>query len=972
MKTKFNRWLALFVALFICVPFFGTMTALAADDEEVDRWTLIQPKYMKQPYYTVEERIYADKPGKIPAEGEFSDVEISGEIRSMYQLYVSEYSENSVGIALYADLTTGEVVALKLIPNAEKNGYALLDSYINKPIYDINGEEVKIYAYSGYWSSNPTYIGASTASEKAKAELYSQVNVIFTENGQESTYTSFNDCALLDQLKIKSIRNGVRSEYTLGPEAVKYLVPRFITNERYLAITAELEAGMAEAMDENDAAFYFEKFTANYTAVEEYTSASADYIKKSIDKYGKCWQADTKGKKQLQLLESYLKNYTSYSYEQLDADHGQTGYVSTDKDPAVFKLAIEYSVDEYGLYVRCAAGNVRFDASRFKLSNVQILPVLNAGNTNNEGYALYPDGSGSIIDFKNTKGVDFTTFTTAYGQDYSFSTISGANNEVTRLPVFGMVETSTKPDGEVIKHGYLAYIEEGESLANIFIKSNGTANILQTFTAFNPRPKDSYSLSGGLSSGADAMWTVDSKRKYTKDFKLRMFILDGSKENGTTYSEMAKELRSYLLKKGVISTIGDDRKDGKKDIPLVVETLGAIDSTKRVLGVPVATTKALSTFADIKTNIIDNFTSEEQTKGNPISNIVIKLNGWADGGLTSDVPTGVDAEDVLGGNDGFKSLINYSKEKGVTVYPDFDFAYSHQDSMFDGFSTSDDLARTIDDRKAYKKQYSPVSQAYEYSTLGVISTNRMMHFYDETYSEYKKYNVGAIGVSTLGDALNSDFNEDKQLNREDSKVLVDRLLAKIQKENGKLLLSGGNIYAVKYADLILDMPLESSKLSISTASVPFISMVLHGCVEYAGTALNLAGDYQNFVLRTIENGAVPYFIVALTNASELKSHKEYSKYYSVMYSIWYQDIFDTYHTLNNALAKVRYSQIISHEFVDSDYRVAKVKYDNGTTFLINFATTDYTYYDAEFNTVYTVGANDFVDLDAEGKLVNNN
>lgn len=974
MKSKFTKWLAFFVTLVICIPFLSTVTALA-DDEEVDRWVALQPKYLNQPFYTVEERIYAEQPDKIPEEGELTKTEESGKLRSMYQLYVSEFSKDNVGIALYADLTTGEVVALNLIPNEENDGYKLLDSYIDKPIYDIDNNQVNIYAYSGYWSSNPTYIGASTATEAAKAELYSQVNVIFTENGQESTYTSFNDSALLDQLKVKSIRNGIRTEYTLGPEAVKYLVPRFITDAKFQALIADMKAGMNEAMSADDVDFHYEKFLYTYAEFTEsaLTSASPDYAKEAVKKFGKLWQADVNlKKKSLETLEGYVKSFTNYTYEQLDADHEETGYVSTDKEPAVFKLAIEYSVDEYGLYVRCAAGNVRFDSSRFKLSNVYVLPVLNAGNTNNEGYALYPDGSGSIIDFKNAKGVEFTTFTTAYGQDYSFSTISGANNEVTRLPVYGMVETSTKPDGEIIKHGYLAYIEEGESLANIFLKSSGTANILQAFTAFNPRPKDTYSLSGGLSSSADAMWTVESKRKYTKDFKIRMFILDGSKENGTTYSEMAKQLRSYLIKKGNISLIDDESKDGKKDLPLVIETLGAVDSTKRVLGVPVATTKALCTFEDIKTLIIDRLSDKEITKNNPINNIVIKLNGWADGGLTSNVPTGIDVEASVGGDKGFKDLISYSKDKGVTIYPDFDFAYSHKDSMFDGFSTSDDLARTIDDRKAFKKQYSSVSQSYEYSTLGVISANRMMHFYDETYGEYKKYNVGAIGVSTLGDSLNSDFNEDAQLNREDAKVLVNRLLEKVKKDNGKVLLSGGNIFAVKYADLILDMPLESSKLGVSTASVPFISMVLHGCVEYSGTALNLAGDYQNALLRTIENGAVPYFIVAISNASELKNHLEYSKYYSVMYSIWYQDIFDTYHTINDALAKVRYSQIVSHEFVDSDYRVAKVIYDNGTCFIINFATTEFTYFDDEFNQVYTVGACDFIEVDANGKLVNAN
>ncbi len=967
MKTKFNRFVAAFVALLLCAPFLFSFVAAAADDEEVDKWVLLQSRYLKQPFYSVEERIYADMPEMLPGEEQESNAELKGNIRSMFQLFISEYKADTVGIALYADLTTGEVVALKLVDRDGDKKYDILPSYADKPIYDINNEEVHIMDYSGYWSSNPTYIGASTASEKAKCELFSQVNVIFTENGQESTYTSFNDCALLDQLDVESIRNGVRSEYTLGPEAVKYLVPRFITDERYQAITSELKAGMiAEMEDEGDAIFYFEKFTANYVEITSYNAAAPDYIKDSVDKYGKCWQCSPEiGKKALRTLEGYLKNYTSYTYEQLDADHGTTGYVASDKDPAVFKLAIEYSVDEYGLYVRCAAGNVRFDSSRFKLSNVQILPVLNAGNTNNEGYALYPDGSGAIVDFATTKGTDFTTFTTAYGQDYSFSTISGANNEITRLPVYGMVEKGTTPDGVEIRHGYLAYIEEGESLANIYLKSNGTANILQAFTAFNPRPKDSYSLSGGLSTSADAMWTVDSKRKYTKDYKLRMFILDGTTEDGTTYTAMAKQLRDYLLKKGVITSL---EKDGKEDLPLVIETLGAVDSTKRVLGVPVATTKALCTFEDIKSVIINNLTNAK----NPINNLVIKLNGWADGGLTSNVPSGVEIEDVLGGSKGFKDLLKYTQENGITVYPDFDFAYSHKDSWFDGFDTDDDLAKTIDDRKAFKKQYSPVLQSYEYSTLGVISTNRMMHFYDETYKEYKSYNVGAIGVSSLGDALNSDFNEDNPLNREDSKVLVDRLLAKIKEENGKVLISGGNIFTVKYADLILDMPLECSKLRISSAAVPFVSMVLHGCVEYSGTALNLAGDMQTAILRTIENGAVPYFIVAISNSSELKSHKEYSKYYSVMYSIWQKDIYDTYHTINDALAKVRFSQIVNHEFVDTDYRVAKVTYDNGTSFVINFATTEFTYFDTNLNKVISIDATSFVELDASGNLVGNN
>jgi len=243
----------------------------------------------------------------------------------------------------------------------------------------------------------------------------------------------------------------------------------------------------------------------------------------------------------------------------------------------------------------------------------------------------------------------------------------------------------------------------------------------------------------------------------------------------------------------------------------------------------------------------------------------------------------------------------------------------------------------------------------------------MMRLYDKTYADYKKYDVGAISVSTLGQYLNSDFNPDNPLTREDAKVLIDRLLGKVSEENGDVMLSGGNIFSVKYADYILDMPLEDSKFKYATASIPFVSMVLHGSVEYAGTALNLSGDFQNAVLKYIENGAIPYFVVAVQNTSELKNDPDYSKYYSVRYSIWQQDIYDTYNRMNSALSDVRFETIASHEFIDSGNSVAKVIYSNGVSFVINHLDKAYTYYDN--GEVHTVAAKSFIKFDAEGNIV---
>jgi hypothetical protein len=121
-------------------------------------------------------------------------------------------------------------------------------------------------------------------------------------------------------------------------------------------------------------------------------------------------------------------------------------------------------------------------------------------------------------------------------------------------------------------------------------------------------------------------------------------------------------------------------------------------------------------------------------------------------------------------------------------------------------------------------------------------------------------------------------------------------------------------------------------------------MVLHGYKEYSGTAINLAGDYQYTLLKTIENGASPYFVIALDNNAELKQKNEIylAKYYSVRYNIWYNDMVNTYKTLNDTLKDLKYTSIVKHEFIDSSNKVVKVTYENGTAIYINYLLNAYT------------------------------
>ena len=986
---KLYRFALLLLCMALLLPVLCGLTAFAAegDDDEVaweDKWKdTLYPAYMSTGFKTIKDRLLGDE--TIAPMTLFSVVK---------------------GMAFYVDTITGEVVIL-----------TLEDSELTKEAIDESGE---IPAYTTYYSTNPFNAGSSQSSQGAnssdsiKEELYSQLIVQFTQNNSDMSMNSFKDSAANNQITTSNIRGGIRVEYSIGREQVTYLVPRLIEYSKFEALAGQIKANSDVARDETTfRAFYVyyslddpnkaEKtkmdYLEQYPVLEKFRAegepGSDDYYPGGI--YG-CEQHITT--RELLRLENIIKLYTDYTLEQMEEDHAETEYVSTEENPPLFKLAIEYKVedDDGSFTIRLNAGNIRFQSDMYALSNVVLLPYGGAGNTKNEGYIFSPDGSGTLVSFKDvaTAG-NFQTVSSMYGIDNIYHTVTGANKETMRLPVYGIVEWAdngsheeqqpvvddegnivykTDSDGnfildddgnqipetetvtvqDVLKIGYLAVIEDGDSLAKIAIKNGGsTHQFVSIYTTFNPRPQDTYVLEGGLAGSTNATWTVEAKRKYTGDYKIRMFML----KEDVTYSEMARIYRDYLVRTGALTKL----EDVPENLPLYLETLGAMEIYDSVLGIPVSKMVALTSFEHDEKIL-------EELKEENITNVNLKLKGWYNGGLLfTTAANHVDVEKVLGGGDGLKKLLEYAKDKDVTIFPDIDFAYVESEELFDGFSQKKHQAQTIDGRNAFAQEYDPAWQAFGETGLGILSPNVIEEFYEGVYKDYEKFDVGAISVCTLGRDLNSDFNDDAPLTREDSKTLVKRLLAKIQKQNGRVLVAGGNAYALPYVTDIIEVPLDDSGSRYACGSVPFMGMVLHGYKEFAGSALNLAGDYQYSLLKSIENGASPYFVVAYENTSELKgySYSSISKYYSIRYLIWKESIVQAYNLINDALKSVRTETIESHEFLDHDNKVAKVTYSNGDVFYLNYLTREYTH--REGNTLYDIAPYGFIKVSADGTVL---
>ena len=256
-------------------------------------------------------------------------------------------------------------------------------------------------------------------------------------------------------------------------------------------------------------------------------------------------------------------------------------------------------------------------------------------------------------------------------------------------------------------------------------------------------------------------------------------------------------------------------------------------------------------------------------------------------------PTKVKWEKACGGKDGFNSLLASSKEKNFSVYPEFDFQYINNTAMFDGISNKNTVSSMVDNRYASKQAYNSVLVEYESIFAMVISPDSLDRLYTKFLKNYSKYNADGISVSTLGSDLNSNFDKDNPINREESSQYVRNLLDRISSDY-KIMLDKGNIYTVKYAEHILDISTDSSHLRDSSYTIPFTGMVLHGYVNYAGAALNYSGSPQYDILRAIENGASLYYLLCYQNTNYMKDDEGLSKYYGVNYETWFEKIVEQY------------------------------------------------------------------------------
>lgn len=820
-----------------------------------------------------------------------------------------------------------EVMDLRL----EQDGYRL---YVD----EFSGEvAVECIATGDVLFTNPYDVGAdSTISAKdKKSKMLSQFFIEYVDtsnNNQKGEYHSFRDAVKggdydstgASQIEVKYIKNGLRVEYSIGRIDSRYLVPERISKEKFETeiLNVAIEAG-ATAFEQNLLRSFFslkdlEAHVALFTDPVKAQEQRADFLKRyPMAEKGPVYVFTGVTKREYKSIEAIIKKYCpDYTYEELDSEHLALNYSPADKNEALFKISLEYTIDENGLSVRVPANGIRFDETIYRLENLEVLPFMGAGSNPNSGYTFFPDGSGALFDFQDLADVIGDTWFhgSVYGQDFAFSSINSESphNQTVRYPVFGLVEDTVDEEGNERSRGFVAVVEEGESLMKL--SAYHTTQYNTVIMKINPRPYDTYKLSDAISTAGDAPLVVVSPRKYTGDFRIRYTMLtDPDVKTGegyydTSYVGMAKAYREYLIANGTLTKLTEE--DVSEDIPLYIKTFGAIETTEKFLSIPYDTMKALTSFDDIRKMY------DELSKSG-VENINFVLSGYSKGGLSKDnMPYNLNWDKSVEKDMEFEELLQYAKDNNFGLYPDFDFVFVGDNDLFDGMSLTNHAVKTIDDRYTSKREYSATRQAFVNYFELAMSPAYFSRFYEHLTEDYAKTEPIGISVSSLGTYLNSDFDEDEPYHREDSKEFTTEAFQYLDAHYDKVMTSGGNVYSWKYVDYITDIAIDSSRHGRSSATVPFLGIVLHGYVQTAGTAINMEGNIDYAMLRAIENGSALQFVLSYKNTALLKENEDTSIYYSVRYDIWRNDLIERYHEINDALKDVQTSIIEEHSFID--------------------------------------------------------
>lgn len=557
-----------------------------------------------------------------------------------------------------------------------------------------------------------------------------------------------------------------------------------------------------------------------------------------------------------------------------------------------------------------------------KLKSVYFMPFLGSVRENAiDGYVFVPDGPGALIRFQKSMTYNAGFNQKVYGLDMGIDSLEEANDlnasrtndylvdapQVT-MPVYGIVHGA-------YQNAVFAVLEQGEEFASIQATPAGIITDFTWATArfdyrqlyIHPTSKDGV----GIQRPQDERNEVNAE--------MTFYFLTGQEAD---YSGMAVKYRELLKEQGVLA---QERVDAA--LPMRLHVLGA-DVKKQFL---LQGKQVFTTWEETRGIL-------EDLKSKGITNVSLNFEGWQKGGINGSSYGTTVFDGSVGTQSQAQVVRDMLTEQSGRLYLTLNPVTANEDQIW----LSGDAAKTLS--RSYAKFVRPNAQVM-YNERYVIKPKLASETLLEAYNELDGF---SLLLDQWGYRLYSEHTRESEVSRTEALELITQTQAAISQRSAAV--SNPNQYLWANTAEYFDIPVVSGQYLYETDTVPFLQIVLKGCMDYYAPFINQGFYSTNSILKMAEYGMYPSFIVAdCENANLMDTPQQ--DLFTVKYDDWKNEIQTIYHRLASVLEAVEGQQIVQHRMIAEG--VARVTYSNGARLYVN-------YNSSEFVGEATVPAQDFV------------
>lgn len=581
-------------------------------------------------------------------------------------------------------------------------------------------------------------------------------------------------------------------------------------------------------------------------------------------------------------------------------------------------LTLEVWINEYGLCAKVPVKSIS-EKGGYGITSITLFPMMGATTNNEDGFIVYPDGSGSLYKFGNSLQPSPISMPFYFESSFDLDSVSESTRQGQyniMLPAFGIT------DG---KKGVVSYVTDGDENGYLTLSPSGFSfNLNRVAASCMYRKSYSYVSPNGVEINEV------EKNISAEDFSIQFMFMDNanSKKN-ITYGDMASLIRNFMI---------ESKRLNDAEIENISIDLQIIMGTKSNSGM----SNGYNVLTDVSQteDIINGVNKDLRDKLN------VYLLGWQQEGYGLN-PAGDKISSKLGSKKEFKKLNSFFENNKIDSYMLVDYVYAQSEGK--NFNKSS--------QAVYNEMNLPITNA-DYSVYLLNPLVELGKFLEKRLPYFSKINSNGIAFDKVGYYLFDDYRSDRKVIRAQCASSFVKMAENAKKAGLSVAVQGGNSYMLGVVDVLYDLPESGNELATMAYSIPFYQMVIHGSIPYSSNIPgNMAADYDMQKLKWIEYGSNPCFVLTY-ESSELLKNTYSEDAFATDYNEHIETINECIQEFSTKLAFTAKERMVDHKVLSDD--LVQVTYESGKTIIINYGKNNVKIGDSE------VEAKNYIITEGEG------